>query len=60
MELPEFRECVAAVKHGMSWADAVELHPLERRAFIYCAAEMDGGKINWDTGEVKFDQPKVK
>jgi hypothetical protein len=27
--------------------------PLERAAFNYAAAEMDGYEVNWDTGEMK-------
>jgi hypothetical protein len=34
------------------------MNPVERRAFIYCAASMDGAKIIWETGEIKFEQPK--
>lgn len=57
VELPDFRECVVAVKHGLSWAEATAMHPIERRAFLYYAAMLDGGTVNWTTGEVKF--PKV-
>lgn len=54
MELPDFRECVSAVKHGLSWSEATAMHPLERRAFLYYAATLDGGKVDWDTGAVTF------
>lgn len=58
MELPDFRECVAAVKFGLSWAEAVNMDPLDRRAFLYSAAIMDGAKVDWTTGDISFPQLK--
>lgn len=54
----DVREIVAAVKHGLSYYDAVRMHPSERQAFLYVAAEMDGMRVNWETGEIsELQQP---
>jgi hypothetical protein len=27
---------------------------IERKAFLYCAQQLEGGAVNWATGRVKF------
>lgn len=52
VEDSDFFELVAVVKNGVSWESAQSMHPLERRAFLYAVAQMNGGEVNWSTGEV--------
>ncbi len=49
----DFVDIVAVVKNGVSWAEANAMHPLERRAFLYVIAKLNGGVISWETGEVR-------
>lgn len=45
-------DMVAVVVAGATWDDAVRMHPLERRAFLYAVATINGNKVNWETGGI--------
>lgn len=34
------------------------MHPTERRAYLYVAAEMEGYEVDWETGEIRQRQPQ--
>jgi len=52
-EDPAFIECVVVTKHGLDWEQAWQMDPLERSAYYYVVAQMEGGRVDWETGKVK-------
>jgi hypothetical protein len=34
------------------------MDPIERKAFLYCRAELNRGTVNWATGEVSYPKPR--
>ena len=38
----------------VSWAEARAMGVYERKAFLYCAQQFEGGTVNWSTGQIKF------
>jgi len=45
-------EIVFLVRNGLDYQEALNMHPMERRAWFYQLAMMDGNEVNWETGRV--------
>lgn len=45
-------DTVAVARAGQPWSEAKAMDPIERRAFLYCVARLNGLEINWATGRV--------
>ncbi len=45
-------DTVAVARLGQPWSEAKAMDPVERRAFLYAAAILNGHDVNWQTGRV--------
>lgn len=54
-----WREICACVHNRMSFETACSMTSTARQAFLLTMAEMRGGNVDWQTGEVTFDESAV-